>query len=96
MFEIDRTPLIQEAIKKAYEDLGSRTIASPEGFKKTFYIKNKAVWLKEYDTDGRAWADNRVYKVDTDKPYVRWMGSYWYLTDTEELRIIKKLLQEIA
>ena len=28
--------------------------------------------------------DSRVYKVNTDKPYIRDMGKYWYLSEQEK------------
>lgn len=28
--------------------------------------------------------NSRVYKVNTDKPYIRDMGIYWYLSEQEK------------
>lgn len=35
--------------------------------------------------------DSRVYKVNTDKPYIRDMGKYWYLSGKEK-EAVKYLL----
>lgn len=35
--------------------------------------------------------DSRVYKVNTDKPYIRDMGKYWYLSEQEK-EAVKYLL----
>lgn len=93
MFEIDRTELIREGIRKAYEELNARTITNEETHSKyVFYFKNEAIWCKLVDTKtGEVWNDNRVYKVATDKPYIRDLGYYWYLGDREKA-IIRRML----
>lgn len=42
-------------------------------------------------TTGCIREDSRVYKVNTDKPYIRDMGKYWYLSDREK-EAVKYLL----
>lgn len=97
MFEIDRTELIKEAIKKAYEDVDRRTIIDEDTHsKRVFYFKNGAIWCKLINMkNGNIWADNRVYKINTDKPYIRDMGSYWYLEDREKA-ILKEMIAAVG
>ena len=92
MFEIDRTDLIKEGIRKAYEELDARTIIDADTDSKVvFFIKNGAIWyhLEQLST-GQLWKDSRVYKIDTDKPYIRDWGRYWYLSG-RELEIVHRM-----
>lgn len=44
-----------------------------------FYKKGSAIWCEMIT--GCIREDSRVYKVNTDKPYIRDMGKYWYLSE---------------
>mgnify|MGYP006967341563 CR=1 FL=1 len=85
-----REELVTEAIEKArkaqQEEKESRTIITEhENEVKTvteFYRKGKAIWCKM--TTGCITTNSRVYKVNTDKPYIRDMGAYWYLGEREK------------
>lgn len=54
-----------------------------------FYKKGSAIWCEM--TTGCIREDSRVYKVNTDRPYIRDMGKYWYLSDQEK-EAVKYLL----
>ena len=47
-----------------------------------FYKKGAAIWCEMIT--GCIREDSRVYKVNTDKPYIRDMGKYWYLSEQEK------------
>lgn len=47
-----------------------------------FYKKGSAIWCEMIA--GCIREDSRVYKVNTDKPYIRDMGKYWYLSEQEK------------
>lgn len=47
-----------------------------------FYKKGAAIWCEMIT--GCIREDSRVYKVNTDKPYIRDMGEYWYLSEQEK------------
>lgn len=91
---MDRGELVREAIRKAKEEAekkfnDSTIITEHENGCKTvttFYKKNKSIWCKM--TTGCIETDSRVYKIDTDKPYIRYMGRYWYL-DAEHIKAMK-------
>lgn len=91
---MERSELIKESIRKAYEEAEKKyndttIITEHEGGSKTvttFYKKNNAVWCKM--TTGCIESDCRVYKINTDKPYIREMGRYWYL-DEEHIKAMK-------
>ena len=54
-----------------------------------FYKKGAAIWCEMIT--GCIREDSRVYKVNTDKPYIRDMGRYWYLSEQEK-EAVKYLL----
>lgn len=54
-----------------------------------FYKKGTAIWCEMIT--GCIREDSRVYKVNTDKPYIRDMGKYWYLSEQEK-EAVKYLL----
>ena len=54
-----------------------------------FYKKGAAIWCEMIT--GCIREDSRVYKVNTDKPYIRDMGKYWYLSEQEK-EAVKDLL----
>jgi hypothetical protein len=54
-----------------------------------FYKKGAAIWCEMIT--GCIREDSRVYKVNTDKPYIRDMGKYWYLSEREK-EAVKYLL----
>jgi hypothetical protein len=54
-----------------------------------FYKKGSAIWCEMIA--GCIREDSRVYKVNTDKPYIRDMGKYWYLSEQEK-EAVKYLL----
>lgn len=91
---VRRTNFIQEAIRKAHEEAEKKyndatIITEHENGSKTtttFYKKGKAIWCKM--TTGFIETNSRVYKIDTDKPYIRDMGRYWYL-DAEHIKAMK-------
>ena len=47
-----------------------------------FYKKGAAIWCEMIT--GCIRENSRVYKVNTDKPYIRDMGKYWYLSEQEK------------
>ena len=47
-----------------------------------FYKKGAAIWCEMIT--GCIREDSRVYKVNTDKPYIRDIGIYWYLSEQEK------------
>ena len=55
-----------------------------------FYKKGSAIWCRM--ATGSIIVNAKVYKVDTDKPYIRNIGTYWYLGDREKA-CIKYLLE---
>lgn len=82
--------LVKEAIEKAQraatEKRKKATVSEIyEGqLLETEYIKkNGAIW-QQIRVDGKITSENRVYKADTEKPYTRGFGKYWYLSDTEK------------
>lgn len=96
MYE-DRSRLVIKALREAKEEAarkhdaativtkhenGSQTIT-------TFYKKGKAIWCKM--TTGRIETNSRVYKVDSNKPYIRNLGKYWCL-DSDHIRAMKAAL----
>lgn len=54
-----------------------------------FYKKGSAIWCEMIT--GCIREDSRVYKVNTDKPHIRDMGKYWYLSEQEK-EAVKYLL----
>ena len=54
-----------------------------------FYKKGSAIWCEMIT--GCIREDSRVYKVNTDKPYIMDMGKYWYLSEQEK-EAVKYLL----
>lgn len=88
---MNRAELVKSAIKKAYEEKENNTIITEYNGVQTvttFYKKNKAIWCKM--VTGCITTDNRVYKVNTEEPYIRGMGGYWRLTGNE-LAIVKRM-----
>ncbi len=79
--------LVREAIKKAQQLAEEQRIKATvsEEYRgeliETEYIKkNNAIW-QQIRVNGKVTSENRVYKVNTDKPYTRGFGRYWYLDD---------------
>ena len=56
---------------------------------RAFIKKGAAIWCEMIT--GCIREDSRVYKVNTDKPYIRDMGKYWYLSEQEK-EAVKYLL----
>lgn len=56
-------------------DNGSNTVTR-------FYKKGSVIWCQM--VTGCITTNARVYKVNTDKPYIRDCGKYWYLGDKEK------------
>lgn len=88
-----RTQLVIAAIEQARQkqqeniivtdhDNGYRTVTE-------FYKKGFAIWCRM--TTGNIITDSRVYKVNSDSPYIRNMGGYWYLGEPEK-KIIKNIM----
>ena len=74
---------IREAQQTAAEQRKKATVSEMyEGqLLETEYInKNGAIW-QQIRVDGKITSENRVYKVNSEKPYTRSFGRYWYLDD---------------
>ena len=74
---------IREAQQTAAEQRKKATVSEMyEGqLLETEYInKNGAIW-QQIRVDGKVTSENRVYKVNSEKPYTRSFGRYWYLDD---------------
>lgn len=90
---INYSELILKGIVKAHnehDELEDKTtiITEHENGVKTitkFYKKNNDIWCKMIT--GCITSDNRVYKINTDKPYIRGYGRYWYLGEREKQAI---------
>ena len=90
---INYSELILKGIEKAHkeqeeQDNATTIITQHENGVKTitkFYKKNNAIWCKMIT--GCITSNNRVYKVNTDKPYIRDCGRYWYLGEREKQAI---------
>lgn len=48
-------------------------------------IKNGAAFLKDW------FKEYKIYKLNTEKPYIRWAGQFWYL-DNETAEEVRKAL----
>ena len=78
--------LVKEAIKKSHDEASERdkkttVVTEHENGTKTvtkFYRKGKVVWMNM--VTGCIETNSRVYKVNSDRPYTREMGRYWYLS----------------
>jgi len=86
--------LVKEAIEKAKQQAAEKrqkaTVSEIYEGKliETEYIKrNGAIW-QQIRADGKVTSENRVYKVDTERPYTRGFGKYWYL-DNEAKEAMK-------
>lgn len=94
---MDYSTLVKNAIRKAQteakEKYDNATVITEHesgvNTVTTFYKKDKAVWCRM--TTGCISHDNRVYKVNTDKPYIREYGRYWYLGE-KEIAAMKSVL----
>ena len=79
--------LVQAAIKEAQqteaEQRKKATVSEIyEGrLLETEYIKRGGAIWQQIRVDGKITSENRVYKVNSDKPYTRGFGRYWYLDD---------------
>lgn len=79
--------LVKEAIEKAKQQANEKrkkaTISEVYEGKliETEYIKRNGTIWQQIRVDGKVTSENRVYKVDTEKPYTRSFGRYWYLDD---------------
>lgn len=95
--EMDRGELVREAIRKAKEEeirkkKDATVITEHENGVKTittFYRKGNAVWCRM--KTGCIESNSRVYKIGTNKPYIRDMGRYWYLGQ-EEIKAMNSVL----
>ena len=74
---------IREAQQTAAEQRKKATVSEMyEGqLLETEYIKRGGVIWQQIRVDGKITSENRVYKVNSDKPYTRGFGRYWYLDD---------------
>lgn len=79
--------LVQAAIKEAQQTAAEQrkkaTVSEIyEGqLLETEYIKRGGAIWQQIRVDGEITSENRVYKVNSDKPYTRGFGQYWYLDD---------------
>lgn len=89
---ITYSELVKEGIRKAYEEEAKNTIVTKheDGVDTItkFYKKGKAIWCRM--TTGCIETNSRVYRVNSDEPYIRDMGCIWYLGE-EEKRIIASM-----
>ena len=82
--------LVKEAVEKAQatavEKRKKATVSEIyEGqLLETEYIKKNGTIWQQIRVDGKVTSENRVYKADTEKPYTRSFGKYWYLGDAEK------------
>lgn len=74
--------MIHIAIFTSYTDNGTK-------LDHVIMKKNKGFILQTY-FDGQLFDENKIYKVNTDKPYVRSFGTYFYITG-EELQALKEM-----
>ncbi len=74
---------IREAQQTAAEQRKKATVSEMyEGrLLETEYIKRGGAIWQQIRVDGKVTSENRVYKVNSDKPYTRGFGRYWYLDD---------------
>ena len=74
---------IREAQQTAAEQRKKATVSEMyEGrLLETEYIKRGGAIWQQIRVDGEITSENRVYKVNSDKPYTRGFGQYWYLDD---------------
>ena len=74
---------IREAQQTAAEQRKKATVSEIyEGhLLETEYIKRGGTIWHQIRVDGKITSENRVYKVNSDKPYTRGFGRYWYLDD---------------
>ena len=71
---------IREAQQTAAEQRKKATVSEIyEGqLLETEYIKRGGAIWQQIRVDGKVTSENRVYKVNSDKPYTRGFGRYWY------------------
>lgn len=52
-----------------------------EGVKieETFYKKNGGIFTSTY-INGEKTTEHKIYKVNTEKPFVKWIGEKFYIT----------------
>ena len=55
-----------------------------------YFKKNKGITQAIY-IDGKKTSENKVYKVNSEKPYTRFGGRYWYITG-DELNAMKSVI----
>ena len=74
---------IREAQQTAAEQRKKATVSEIyEGqLLETEYIKRGGAIWQQIRVDGKVTSENRVYKVNSDKPYTRGFGRYRYLDD---------------
>ncbi|GFI25549.1 hypothetical protein IMSAGC012_00660 [Lachnospiraceae bacterium] len=84
---MDRSLLVQEAIRKAQEEMKAQRAAATVSeiyngslLETEYFKKGSAVW-SQIRVDGKVTSENRVYKVKSEKPYTRFAGQYWYLSE---------------
>lgn len=85
----DRTDLVKQAIADAYNE-AKKNVEVVGDYKYEYFKKGKAIWCRMINPRNEVVMENRVYKVKEDKPYVRWVGNYWYLSE-EAKAIVKRM-----
>lgn len=95
---MDRSILVIEAMKKAKAEQDKNTIIKEyqKGVKSTtrYIWRNGAVWY--ISNTGCIHDECRVYKLNTERPYIRSFGRYFYLSG-KDYEIAKKIyLQHLS
>lgn len=78
---MDRAEMVRAAIGEAYERRARATVVEDiDGtiVATRYYRKGKRIWCKQ--ACGSIVTESNVYSVN-GKPYTRWAGRKWYLTD---------------
>lgn len=83
---MDRSELVIEAIKKAHDEVAEKEdkqtikeIFEGKAINTYYYRKGKAIWSR-ITVNGRTTSENRVYGINTEKPYTRAFSKKWYIT----------------
>lgn len=87
-----RSELIHRAIDDAYAKADETTVINTfdgSTVSTRYFRKGKRIWCKE--TCGSITSESVVYAVN-DKPYTRWGGRKWYLTD-DHLEAMKRAME---
>ena len=82
-----RSELVIEAIRKAHEEADAKRNActvveyfNGDKIENEFLKINGSVWARIL-INGKETSRSKVYHVNTDKPYTRYGGRKWYITD---------------